>query len=47
MELFLWIIASMLVISGIAGLVSEHYSLGVTLIVIGLLVGPMGVSVFT
>ncbi len=47
MELFLWIIAVALVISGIVALVQGQAAWGAVLIVVGLLVGPGGVSVFT
>jgi hypothetical protein len=47
MDLILWIIAVVLVISGIVALVRGEIIWGVVLIVIGLLVGPGGVSIFT
>ena len=47
MEFILWILAVIFVISGIASLVRGAILWGVVLIVIGLLVGPGGVSVFT
>lgn len=43
----LWIIAALLVISGIVSLVRGRVLNGVLLIVVGLLVGPGGVSLFT
>jgi hypothetical protein len=43
----LWILAVILVIAGIVSLVRGQVLLGVVLIVVGLLVGPGGVSVFT
>jgi uncharacterized protein YqgC (DUF456 family) len=43
----LWILAVVLVISGIVTLVRGQVLWGVALIVIGLLVGPGGVSIFT
>ena len=43
----LWIIAVILVISGIVSLFRGQILWGVLLIVIGLLVGPGGVSIFT
>jgi len=46
-EFVLWIIAVVLVISGIVTLVRGAVGYGILLIVIGLLVGPGGVSVFT
>ncbi|GAA3826378.1 hypothetical protein KACC15558_01290 [Brevibacterium ammoniilyticum] len=42
----LWIIAAILVISGIFALVRKQILWGVILIVVGLLVGPGGVSIF-
>jgi hypothetical protein len=42
----LWIIAVVLVIAGIVTLVRGGVAAGIVLIVIGLLIGPGGVSVF-
>jgi hypothetical protein len=47
MEFLLWIIAVVLVIAGIVALVRGAILYGIVLIVVGLLVGPGGVSVFT
>lgn len=47
MELILWILAVILVISGVVSLVRGAMLMGIVLIVVGLLVGPGGVSVFT
>ncbi|GAA0626765.1 hypothetical protein HPO96_36655 [Kribbella sandramycini] len=47
MEFLLWIIAAILVISGIVSIVRGALLWGVVLIVVGLLVGPGGVSIFT
>ena len=47
MELLLWIIAVVLVVAGIVKLVQRDLLLGAILIVVGLLVGPGGVSLFT
>lgn len=47
MELILWIIAAVLVIGGIVALVRGQVLWGIVLIVVGLLVGPGGVSVFS
>lgn len=47
MEFVLWIIAVILVVSGIVSLFRGQMLWGAALIVIGLLVGPGGVSVFT
>lgn len=46
-ELILWLIAVVLVISGIVALVRGAVMYGIVLIVVGLLVGPGGVSIFT
>jgi hypothetical protein len=43
----LWIIAAILVIAGIVSLVRGSIVMGIVLIVVGLLVGPGGVSIFT
>jgi hypothetical protein len=42
----LWIIAAVLVIAGIVSLVRGGVVVGIVLIVLGLLVGPGGVSIF-
>jgi hypothetical protein len=42
----LWIIAAVLVIAGIVSLVRGGIVVGIVLIVLGLLVGPGGVSIF-
>jgi hypothetical protein len=47
MEFILWIIAVILVISGIVTIVRGQMLFGILLIVVGLLVGPGGVSIFT
>jgi len=47
MEFVLWLIAVILVIAGIVALVRGAVAYGIVLIVVGLLVGPGGVSVFT
>ena len=46
MATILWIIAVILVISGIVTLVRGQMLFGIVLIVVGLLVGPGGVSIF-
>ena len=46
-DLILWLIAVVLVIAGIVSLVRGAVLSGVVLVVIGLLVGPGGVSVLT
>ena len=43
----LWILAVILVVSGILAVVRKQYQWGIVLIVVGLLVGPGGVSIFT
>jgi hypothetical protein len=45
-DLILWIIAAILVIAGIVTLVRGQVLWGIILIVVGLLVGPGGVSLF-
>jgi len=47
MELILWLIAVVLVIVGISRLVKGDTLAGIALIVVGLLVGPGGVSLFS
>lgn len=47
MATILWIIAAILVIAGIVSLFRGQILWGVVLIIVGLLVGPGGVSVFT
>jgi hypothetical protein len=47
MALILWILAVILVISGIVAVLRKEYLWGVVLIIVGLLVGPGGVSIFT
>ena len=47
MVTLLWIIAVVLVIAGILAIVRGQMLWGIVLIVVGLLVGPGGVSVFT
>ena len=43
----LWIIAVILVIVGIVRIVQKDFLWGAVLIIVGLLVGPGGVSIFT
>lgn len=45
-DTILWIIAAILVIAGIVVLIRGSVIMGVVLIVLGLLVGPGGVSIF-
>jgi hypothetical protein len=46
MATILWIIAAVLVISGIFAIIRSQLVWGIVLIVLGLLVGPGGVSIF-
>jgi hypothetical protein len=47
MAFLLWILAVILVIAGIVQLVRGQILFGIVLIIVGLLVGPGGVSLFT
>ncbi len=47
MATILWILAVILVVAGIFAIVRKQVLWGVVLIIVGLLVGPGGVSVFT
>lgn len=47
MATILWIIAVILVIAGILAILRKQLLWGVVLIIVGLLVGPGGVSIFT
>jgi hypothetical protein len=47
MELLLWILAVVLVVAGILALFRRQILWGIVLIIVGLLVGPGGVSIFT
>lgn len=47
MATILWIVAVVLVIAGIFAIIRKQVLWGVVLIVVGLLVGPGGVSIFT
>jgi len=46
MALLLWIIAVILVLSGIGALFRRQFVYGAVLVIVGLLVGPGGTSVF-
>lgn len=46
MSLLLWILAVILVVAGILALFRRQILWGIVLIVVGLLVGPGGVSIF-
>ena len=47
MATLLWILAVVLVVAGIVALIRKQVIMGIVLIVVGLLVGPGGVSIFT
>ena len=47
MGTLLWIIAVILVVAGIFAIIRRQLLWGIVLIVVGLLVGPGGVSIFT
>lgn len=47
MDTILWLIAAVLVIAGIVNIVRGALLFGIVLIVVGLLVGPGGVSIFS
>jgi hypothetical protein len=47
MLFLLWLLAVILVVWGIVSLVRGEALLGIILIIVGLLVGPGGVSIFT
>jgi hypothetical protein len=47
MEFLLWILAVVLVVAGILALFRRQVLWGIVLIIVGLLVGPGGVSIFT
>ena len=47
MATLLWILAVVLVVAGIVAIVRRQLLWGIVLIVVGLLVGPGGGSVFT
>lgn len=47
MELLLWILAVVLVVAGVLALLRRQLLWGVVLIVVGLLVGPGGVSILS
>jgi hypothetical protein len=47
MSLLLWILAVILVVAGILALFRRQILWGVVLIIVGLLVGPGGVSIFS
>jgi hypothetical protein len=47
MHTILWILAVILVVAGILALFRRQLIWGIVLIIVGLLVGPGGVSIFT
>lgn len=47
MDTVLWIVAVVLVVAGVVSLVRRQWLWGAVLVVLGLLVGPGGVSLFT
>jgi hypothetical protein len=47
MAFLLWILAVILVVAGIVALFRRELLWGIVLIIVGLLVGPGGVSIFT
>jgi hypothetical protein len=47
MEFILWLIAVILVIAGIVTIIRGAVLYGIILVIVGLLVGPGGVSIFT
>ncbi len=47
MYFLLWLLAVILVVAGIVAIVRRQVLYGVVLIIVGLLVGPGGASIFT
>jgi hypothetical protein len=47
MALILWILAVVLIVAGVVSLIRGQMLWGIVLIIVGFLVGPGGVSVFT
>jgi hypothetical protein len=47
MALILWVLAVVLVISGIATIVRGQVLMGIVLVIVGFAVGPGGASIFT
>ncbi|HEU0090427.1 MAG TPA: GPGG-motif small membrane protein [Pseudonocardiaceae bacterium] len=47
MTTLLWIVAVVLVIAGVVALLRRELLWGIVLIIVGLLVGPGGVSIFS
>ena len=46
MEIILWLIAAVLILSGIKKMFSGDVLLGIVFIIVGLVVGPGGTSLF-
>ena len=47
MAFILWLLAVILVVAGIVALFRKEFIYGVILIILGFIVGPGGVSIFT
>lgn len=47
MPFVLWLVAVILVVAGIAKILDHQAAVGIALIIVGCLVGPGGVSLFT
>jgi len=47
MTFILWLLAVILVVAGIVALFRKEFIYGVILIILGFIVGPGGVSIFT
>ena len=47
MDTLLWILAVILVIAGVFAILRRQLIWGIVVIIVGLLVGPGGVSIFT
>jgi hypothetical protein len=47
MYFLLWLLAVILVIAGVVAIVRRQVLYGVVLVIVGLLVGPGGASIFT
>ncbi|MCW5954226.1 MAG: hypothetical protein KIT69_18400 [Propionibacteriaceae bacterium] len=47
MATLLWVLAAVLVVSGIFAIIQKQILWGIVLIIVGLAVGPGGVSLFT
>lgn len=47
MSFILWLLAVILVVAGVVAIIRKQLLWGIVLIIVGFLVGPGGVSVFT